>query len=173
MNKDMFGNLREWGIVLEQLEDLKQSRKLDEHQKGLARILRYRDNWCLREKVLEYANEIENPTDELLSGLFYIITGDDIYLEARVLAVNTLGYLILKRKGSSRGGKEFDETKAVLYMIDILDSERPPHLRATVAKALGEMGDKRALPTLQKMSQSPNSSPFLKKCVDEAISRMS
>lgn len=43
MNQDIFGDLREWGVVLERLNDLKQSQKLDDYQEGLTRILRYQE----------------------------------------------------------------------------------------------------------------------------------
>jgi hypothetical protein len=32
MSLDIFGNLREWGEVLQMLDDLERSRELDEHQ---------------------------------------------------------------------------------------------------------------------------------------------
>jgi HEAT repeat protein len=173
MNEDTFGNLDEWGHVLERLHELKRSRDLDEHQEALARLLRYRDNWRLREKVLEYIHDIENPTEELLAELVHIMTEDDVYLEARALAAKALGHLIPRRKTSSEEKREFDKTRLVSHMINILESERPPYLRAAVAKSLAAMGDNRVLPVLQEMSQSPNSSPLLKKCVDEAILEMS
>ena len=38
---DVFGSLLDWGHVMEQIVDLKNAGKLDEHQDGLSRILRY------------------------------------------------------------------------------------------------------------------------------------
>lgn len=172
MNQDIFGNLREWGIVLERLNDLKQSRKLDEHQEGLTRILRYRENWRLRKNVLKYASEIKSPIDELLIELFNIMTDEDIYFEARILAANALGYLIPKRKGIPEKEEKFSEDKAVLQMIDVLDSAATPHFQVAIAKSLGRIGDKRALPVLMKMSKSTKLSSSLKDCVDEAISKI-
>ena len=172
MKEDTFGNLDEWGHVLERLHELKRSGELDKHQEALARLLRYRDNWRLREKALEYTHDIENPTEELLVEIVHIMTGDDVYLEARALAAKALGHLIPRRKASSDKNSEFDRTRLVSHMINILESERPPYLRAAVAKSLAALDDNRVLPALQEMSQSPHASPFLKKCVDEAILEM-
>jgi len=172
MNQDIFGNLREWGVVLERLNDLKQSRKLDEHQEGLTRILRYRENWRLREKVLEYAIEIERPIDKFLTELFNIMIDEDIYFDVRILAANALGYLIPKRKVIPEKEEKFSKTKVVLQMIDILDSAGPPYFHAAIAKSLGMIGDKRVLPVLMKMSKSPKIFCSLKECVDEAISKI-
>lgn len=171
MNQDKFGNLREWGLVLERLDDLKQSRKLDEHQKGLTRILRYQENWRLREKVLEHANEIESPTDELLAEMFNIMTEENAHFAARILATKALGYLISKRKVSPEKAEKFNKDKAVLQMIDFLDSTEPPYFHAAIAKSLGMIGDKRALPVLTKMYKSAMN-VSLKECVDEAISKI-
>lgn len=52
MDSDIFGNLMDWGLVLDKLDDLKKSEKLHKHQADLIRILRYRNNWRLRETVL-------------------------------------------------------------------------------------------------------------------------
>ena len=172
MNQDIFGNIREWGVVLECLDDLKQSRKLDEHQEGLTRILRYRENWRLREKVLEYACEIKSPFDKLIIELFNIMTDEDIYFEARILAANALGYLIPKRKGIPEKEEKFSEDKVVLQMINVLNSAGPPHFHEAIAKSLGRIGDKRALPVLMKMSKSTKLSSSLKECVDETISKI-
>lgn len=53
MKGDVFGDLRAWGRVLGQIAELRKAKKLDEHQEGLTRILRYPSNWRLREEVLD------------------------------------------------------------------------------------------------------------------------
>lgn len=45
MYSDIFGNLTDWGRVIEMLDRLKELKKLDRNQDGLTRVLRYRDNW--------------------------------------------------------------------------------------------------------------------------------
>jgi len=77
MTQDPFGNLREWGPVLELLDELESNGKLAECQRGLVRILRYKGNWRLREEVLKRIGGIPSPSDEL-AGQVLTILSDDI-----------------------------------------------------------------------------------------------
>lgn len=94
MDKDPFGNLMEWGVVLDQLNELELKGKLADCQPGLIRILRYKGNWRLRETVLKSITKIEKPTAELLEEVLKIILDDNIYYEARVLAGEALQQLV-------------------------------------------------------------------------------
>ena len=101
MSKDTFGNLKEWGEVLDQLEELKRSRKLQECQKGLVRILRFKNNWRLRESVLESIKDLEEPGDALIEEVVNILADSNVYYEARLLAADALGSLL---SAKSNGG---------------------------------------------------------------------
>lgn len=90
MDKDPFGNLMEWGVVLDQLNDLELTGKLADCQAGLIRILRFKGNWRLREIVLKSVTKIETPKTELLAEVLNIIMDDNIYYEARILACEAL-----------------------------------------------------------------------------------
>ena len=79
---DIFGNLTDWEQVLDKLNDLKKSETLHKHQAGLARILRYRNNWKLRETVLEYITYINEPSDEILTEAINIMMDEGVYLGA-------------------------------------------------------------------------------------------
>ena len=105
MSPDIFGNLREWGEVPNQLRQLAESKKLDEHQEGLIRILRYRDNWRLRELVLDVVKSLESPSDELLGALLDIMMDDGVYCEARVLAAHALSQLAGMRQTEGASGQ--------------------------------------------------------------------
>ena len=48
------------------LDRLKELEQLDRYQDGLTRILRYRDNWRLREIVLKHIVHLSEPTEELV-----------------------------------------------------------------------------------------------------------
>jgi hypothetical protein len=48
MSTDVFGGLREWIRLLEQLDHLKDSGQVDERQDGRAPPLTYRPNWPTR-----------------------------------------------------------------------------------------------------------------------------
>jgi hypothetical protein len=137
LNSDIFGNLREWGQVLELLESLKKSEKLDEHQSGLARILRYGENWRLLEAVLEYGKEINQPTDEFLQEVNNIMNDQNIYLDARMLAVNTL--VCLFPRINRKNNHKFSQTLVVRKMRDILNSPEPPIFHEAVKKSLNSI----------------------------------
>jgi len=125
MNSDVFGDLEKWEKVLKILDRLKESRKLDEHQAGLARVLRFGENWRLIEKVLECGKEINQPEDKFLLEVFNIITDRSIYLDARILALDTLVCLFprVNRKENQKVSRAF----VVREMRNILNLPGPPH----------------------------------------------
>ena len=107
MSSDIFGNLMDWGQAMDKLNQLKQSKKLNEHQPGLARILRYRDNWRLRETVLSYVKDIAHPSDDLLTEVLNIVMDENVYYDARIIAVDALASLMNNYKYN----KESDRIK--------------------------------------------------------------
>ena len=136
MNSDIFGNLREWRRVIELLDSLKKCKKLDKHQVGLARILRYGQNWRLLETVLEYGKEIIQPTDEFLQEVYHIMINRNFYLDVRIFAVQTLESLLPLRTKNRIKDQNFCETIVVRKMMDILNSQEPPIFHEVIAKSL-------------------------------------
>lgn len=94
MQQDPFGNLTDWGSVLDLLEKLGQNGGLAECQSGLVRILRYKGNWRLREEVLKRVGDIPNPCGELIGQVVSILADDNIYYDARILASEALVQLM-------------------------------------------------------------------------------
>lgn len=136
MSADLFGNLRDWGPVMDQIAGLTKSKKLDEHQVGLARILRYQENWRLREAVLKAAKDISLPSDEILSQMTEIMMDENIYWEARLLAADALSRLVLKsEKGSSHMPPHYT-AKVMEKMNVILNSPQPPIFREGIGRLL-------------------------------------
>jgi len=90
MQPDPFGNLRDWGAVLELIYQLSDESKLNECQPGLIRILRYRDNWRLREEVLNRIGKINKPDNTLVLQVMDIIIDENLYYEVRILACETM-----------------------------------------------------------------------------------
>jgi len=86
MKQDPFGNLSDWGSVLEILDNLSDNGNLAECQPGLIRILKYKGNWRLREEVLKRAGEIQTPSYEMVFQVITILADDNIYYDARILA---------------------------------------------------------------------------------------
>lgn len=86
MTRDPFGNLTDWGTVLDRLEELAATRQLCECQPGLIRILRFKGNWRLREEVLKRVGEIQDPSKDLFHQVLRILSDDNVYYDARVMA---------------------------------------------------------------------------------------
>jgi len=140
MKTDVFGNLMDWGKVLETLNKLKKSRTLDEYQAGLQRVLRYKENWRLREHVLECLGEIERPTDELIQDVCRIMCDDSAYIDTRILAASALGDLVPKRLKYSGEEPKVGDIPVFQIMRDIVDSPQAPVFHKAVSKALETAG---------------------------------
>lgn len=100
MKNDPFGNLTDWGPVLDTLDDLTDKGALSTCQPGLIRILRYKGNWRLREEVLKRAGEIQAPSKELIQQVVAVLADDNIYYEARIIAGNALIQLLKKAENA-------------------------------------------------------------------------
>ena len=94
MKNDPFGNLTDWGPVLDTLDDLTDKGALSTCQPGLIRILRYKGNWRLREEVLKRVGEIPAPSKELIQQVVAVLADDNIYYDARIIAGNALIQLL-------------------------------------------------------------------------------
>jgi hypothetical protein len=102
MTTDIFGDLREWNRVAEQLERLKDSGELDQHQDGLARLLRYRFNWRIREKAVQTLSALSDPDDRILLLVLEIVADENTEFELRTLAADSLCGLISMRQKRGR-----------------------------------------------------------------------
>lgn len=142
MDSDIFGNLMDWGLVLDKLDDLKKSEKLHKHQAGLIRILRYRNNWRLRETVLKYITYLNEPSDEMLTQVLNIMMDESVYLDARILAADALANLIRKRKDARENDQAIDKAVVIEKMETLLDSPQPPFLNEAIRKSLKIIIDK-------------------------------
>jgi hypothetical protein len=133
---DIFGNLTEWGQVIETLDQLKELKQLDRNQDGLTRVLRYRDNWQLRETVLKHIVHLTEPTEELVREVINIAADEYIYVDMRILAVDALCQLIplCIRRGDNKDSKLVEI--AIENMNKLLNSPQPPLLHEAVTEAL-------------------------------------
>jgi hypothetical protein len=104
MENGIFDNIEDWGRVLDRLEDLKRRGELEDHEPGLVRILRYRDNWRLREYVLEAARDLKRCSASLVAAVLDILRDEDLYYEVRVLAAEALPALVRARESAAGEG---------------------------------------------------------------------
>ncbi len=93
MKNDPFGNLRDWGPVLNALSNLTDNGDISQCQPGLIRILRYKGNWRLREEVLKRVGKVQSPSKDLVDQVIAILDDDNIYYDARIIAGNALIHL--------------------------------------------------------------------------------
>jgi hypothetical protein len=103
MKQDPFGNLTDWGVVLDKLGALADTDKLFECQPGLIRILRFKGNWRLREEVLKRVGNIQTPSEDLFYQVLSILGDDNVYYDARVIAGEALSSMLKNVHASSYG----------------------------------------------------------------------
>ena len=110
MSTDVFGDLREWKRVLEHLEYLKNSGQLDESQEGLARLLRYRFNWRIREKAVHSLSSLSAPENHILLVVLEIIADEHTEFDLRTLSADALCGLISMRQKRDRWSRQLKAT---------------------------------------------------------------
>ena len=79
--------------MIETLQRMKEKGKLDEAQPGLIRLIRYPDNWRLREQALLAAREVTQPNSALLGEIATVLMDSNTYADVRILAARALGDL--------------------------------------------------------------------------------
>ena len=117
MQHDPFGSLRDWGSVLEHVDELTVNGELDKCQPGLIRILRYKGNWRLREDVLKRVREIESPSSQLVSQVLNVLDDDNTYYDVRILASDALIQLLKKTRDSVDDEIEMQVRKVVEQLM--------------------------------------------------------
>ena len=141
MSHDPFGNLEDWGKVLITVKQLTDQGTLDEAQEGIIRLVRYRDNWRLRETALVAARQIKEPTPALLAAIMQVLEDQATYVDARILAARALGDLA---GGKGRGAKPTASTKALRVVLQRqLENPEAPVLTRAIEAALQKLSKTR------------------------------
>lgn len=131
MQSDPFGNLRDWGPVLALICQLSDEEKLSECQPGLTRILRYRDNWRLREETLNRIGRINTPDDTLILQVLNIISDEKLYYEVRILACETMMDFL---KNGAITFKTEVKTEIRTTVENLLSNQHPPVFEPVLKK---------------------------------------
>ncbi len=137
MNSDVFGNLQEWGRVLDQLQQMREDGTLDNHQQGLARLAQYPFNWQLRQAALCAIAELKQPTDEVLQIAIQIVTDDNFDLGTRILAGNAVSGVL--GNGSGVRLSTDARTKAVKSIKNLMEKPQPPVFHTLARKCQASM----------------------------------
>ncbi len=137
MKQDPFGNLTDWGQVLDTFEELAESSRLAECQPGLIRILRFKGNWRLREVLLKCVGEIQTPSKKLVLQVLAILADDNIYYDVRIIAGDALIQLL--KNGPDDSLEEL--TSAARKLVDKLKSTpQPPFFDEALDRVRSEVG---------------------------------
>ena len=138
MSVDVFGDLQEWGCVLNTLEDLKANGVLDDHQCGLARLVRYQDNWRVQQEALLAAMHVCQPAEPLVHAALKVLKDEEALLENRILAARVLGRLLGCAR--SNGSSGLDPEASAMMMRALLANGGPPILQRAIEGACREAG---------------------------------
>ncbi len=129
MKDYIFGNLTDWGSTLEKLQDLMERGELDNHQDELIRLLRFDDNWRLREAAVDATSSLTIPQIDTVRQIAKLIQRDDLYYNIRIMAAEALLNLIpliIKNNGKDNEVVRFFINETSLEMTRLLSSPEPP-----------------------------------------------
>jgi hypothetical protein len=126
MTYDVFGDLRDWGRVIEQVRRMRDDGSLDDHCPGLARLVRYPSNWRIRESALRAAAELEKPSDEVLRAAVRVLEDDEIDFKTRVLAGTAVCQALSRDTGTISAAVRSDAMKCI---ANLLSTPQPPALQ--------------------------------------------
>jgi hypothetical protein len=132
---DILGNLSRKDEVLAMLEEIASQSRLDEHQIGLARILRFKENPTLLHAALECATNIERSSDILIAETLNVLVAQDLPVSIRSLAAGALGHLISRRP--IKADSDFDLDMVMESMAHVLRKSESPTLKKALFKAIG------------------------------------
>jgi hypothetical protein len=139
MTQDPFGDLSEWGRVLEIFGELADSGNLGGCQPGLVRILRFKGNWRLREEVLKRVGEIQAPAEELVFRILGILADDNIYYDARIIAGDALIQLL---KNVSAGAYKDIHAGVEKVVRKLKSTPQPPCLDETLDRLYSKVAER-------------------------------
>ncbi|MBU1344368.1 MAG: hypothetical protein KKE44_26035 [Proteobacteria bacterium] len=142
MEKNIFGNLNDWGPVLEKLEKLSQSRELGNCQDELIRLLRFDQNWRLREAAIESLPFIENPGLNLAREVISLIKRKDLYYDVRILATDGLEKLaaaIVNNRGFDKDILKQFVQEIIKDMNTLLASPEPPKFHDALRNSMNQV----------------------------------
>ena len=134
MQHDVFGNLSRKNEVLALLEEIVSQGRLDEHQLGLARILRFRENHTLLHAALECVPKIEKSSDILIAEALNVLVVQDLPISIRSLAAKALGHLI--SHCPVRTDSDFDLDMVLESMTHVHRKAESPVLKKAIFKGI-------------------------------------
>jgi hypothetical protein len=147
MKEYIFGNLTDWSIVLEKLEKLSDSRELGNYQDELIRLLRFDQNWRLREAAIESLSFVENPGLNLAREVISLIKRKDLYYDVRILATDSLGKLftaIVKTQAFEKDILKQFVLEIIKDVEGLLASPEPPKFQDALQNTMDQIKETQA-----------------------------
>ncbi len=144
MKKYVIDDLDNWDTVLNTLEELKNKKLLDSHQDELIRLIRYNDNWRLREAALQAACHVRKPTRDLIDEVMNIVVREDVGIDARIFAVEAAESMIenaFSLKKPEKRDIQAIAAQTVQRLRYLRSCPQVPIFTSALNKALGRIND--------------------------------
>lgn len=142
MENNVFGNLMDWGAVLEKLERLSRTGELGYCQDELIRLLRFDHNWRLREAAIEALPFVENPGLDLAQEVLLVIKRRDLYYDIRILATDSfekMAHAMVKNPDIDKDRLQAFFTAAIKDLNALLSSPEPPIFYTALQQCAGQI----------------------------------
>lgn len=134
MQPDVFGDLSRENEVVVKLHEIASQDYLDDHQVGIARILRYKQNPCLIDMALEYSSNIERASEILIAEALNVLVSQDLPIHTRVLAARVLGHLICHYPVEAVS--DFDVERVIESMVHVLSRSQSPMVKQALFRSV-------------------------------------
>ncbi len=142
MENYIFGNLNDWGTVLDKLDKLSESRELGNCQDELIRLLRFDQNWRLREAAIEFLPFVEDPDLNLAREVISLIKRKDLYYDVRILATDGLEKLTANIVNNRAFDKDILKQFVLAIIKDmdaLLASPEPPKFHDALRNSMNQI----------------------------------
>jgi len=142
MKNNVFGNLMDWGTVLENLERVSRTGELGYCQDELVRLLRFDQNWRLREAAIEVLPNVENPGLDLAQELLLLIKRRDLYYDIRILATDSfekIAHAMVKNPDIDKDSLQAFFSAAIKDLNTLLSSPEPPIFYTALQQCAGHI----------------------------------
>ncbi|MDM8554838.1 hypothetical protein QUF75_08925 [Desulfococcaceae bacterium HSG7] len=142
MENYIFGNLNDWETVLDKLDKLSESRELDNCQDELIRLLRFDQNWRLREAAIESLPFVEDPDLNLAREVISLIKRKDLYYDVRILATDGLEKLTTNIVDNRAFDKDILKRFVLAIIKDmdaLLASPEPPKFHDALRNSMNQI----------------------------------
>jgi hypothetical protein len=108
---------------------------------------------------VSYSMDMKRPDPEIVGALLHALRKDPS-VDVRLAALDSLR-------------RYNDDARVRKGLIDSLQTQKSPMVQASLIDTLVELKEKNALPTIQKLEQTPNLNPTVKQRAQQGIERLS